>query len=314
MRNKKFSAFSLIEMSFVILIIGILISGIVGGRALIYKSGIASARNLTKNSPVLSMKSGLVLWFDSVSEGSFKNITINDNDGIDAWYDINPLAKKTTFVQSNSKLRPQYRERGINNLPALYFDGTNDTMSAGAPFYDALYPKVVNDFAVFIVANATATQKMNNESKSSGGIAKQNYLFFPPHGSASYPNIPNAVGSGIAFATNGISVYEHAANYMPTLLSYSPAAVAGSSSVATPVVMLLEYNNKTPSLYINKKLVRTGLQSTKDFIFFSHIIGGVSGYGFFQGYLGEFIIFNRTLNSEEKDNVADYLKAKWRIN
>ena len=101
---------------------------------------------------------------------------------------------------------------------------------------------------------------------------------------------------------------------MPPLLVYSPGSTVGKPAVSNPVVLLLEYNNKTPSLYVNKQLVKTGLTSIKDVAFFSNVVGGYSSYGVFKGYLGEFIVFNRTLSSDEKDNVTDYLKTKWRIN
>jgi len=56
--------------------------------------------------------------------------------------------------------------------------------------------------------------------------------------------------------TNGISFYQHASSYMPAVLVYK-------ATLTKPLVLLMEYNNKTPNLYINGTLVKAGLTSTK---------------------------------------------------
>ena len=50
--KNKISAFSLIEVSAVILIIGILIAGVIGASVLVKESKIAAAQSLTKSSPI----------------------------------------------------------------------------------------------------------------------------------------------------------------------------------------------------------------------------------------------------------------------
>jgi prepilin-type N-terminal cleavage/methylation domain-containing protein len=55
-------AFSLIELSIVVLIIGILVAGITQSSRLVSMMKIQSARSLTINSPVASIK-GLTIWF-----------------------------------------------------------------------------------------------------------------------------------------------------------------------------------------------------------------------------------------------------------
>ena len=63
-------AFSLIEISMVILIIGILIAGVATANSLIAKSRISSAQTLTISSPINSIKD-TALWLESSTDTSF---------------------------------------------------------------------------------------------------------------------------------------------------------------------------------------------------------------------------------------------------
>ncbi len=59
--QKNYNAFSLIELSIVILIIGILVAGVTKGSTLYQKIKLSSARSVTNNSPVAYI-SGLSVW------------------------------------------------------------------------------------------------------------------------------------------------------------------------------------------------------------------------------------------------------------
>lgn len=54
LKLKKITAFSLIELSIVVLVIGILIAGFIQGSKLVSKAALNSARTLTESSPVAS--------------------------------------------------------------------------------------------------------------------------------------------------------------------------------------------------------------------------------------------------------------------
>ena len=71
MRNMaKKNAFSLIELSIVILIIGILVAGVTTSSRLIRAMKLISAKQLTQSSPVLTI-SDLLAWFEPTKEGIF---------------------------------------------------------------------------------------------------------------------------------------------------------------------------------------------------------------------------------------------------
>ena len=63
MKNHSKLAFSLIELSVVILIIGILVLGVTQGSRMMYEAKLKSAISLTQSSPVISMEN-LVLWLE----------------------------------------------------------------------------------------------------------------------------------------------------------------------------------------------------------------------------------------------------------
>ncbi len=243
--NKK-NAFSLIELSIVILVIGVLIAGAIQGSKMISKAALASARSLTKSSPVASIKS-LSLWFESTSKESFIDSESDDNLSISKWYSINPIDKqKISAGQNTSGLKPKYISNAINNLPAVQLDGSDDYMATTTASDNST--NITNSFSVFVVAQAKNTYEIDTESTSSAtGTSGQKYLIYPEYGG----DLGLLAGAGISMGTNGISFYQHASSYMPAVLVYQ-------ATLTKPLVLLMEYNNKVPRLYINGALARTG--------------------------------------------------------
>jgi len=106
----KNTGFSLIELSIVILIIGILVSGVTQSSRLIRQIRIQSARNLTVNSPITSIGS-LQLWLETTSINSFSSDQPDDGYLIETWNDINPQSSyKNNALQSNNSQKPSYKQ------------------------------------------------------------------------------------------------------------------------------------------------------------------------------------------------------------
>ena len=99
--KKKYSAFSLIELSIVILIIGVLIAGVTQASRLVRQSKLTTARTLTQSSAVNSIK-GLLLWLEPTMDNSFKSSETTDANPITTWYDINPQVSLPNTFTSNS--------------------------------------------------------------------------------------------------------------------------------------------------------------------------------------------------------------------
>lgn len=102
--QKTNKAFSLIELSIVILIIGVLIAGVVSGSNLYAKFKITTAQGLTRGSEVNGIKN-LVLWYETSLNESFPSGQNIEGMQISAWYDINPQKQiKNNATQSSSSV------------------------------------------------------------------------------------------------------------------------------------------------------------------------------------------------------------------
>ena len=84
-------AFSLIELSVVILIVGILVIGITKGKSIYNVARLFSAKSLTQKSPVISIDK-LVMWLETTSDKSFITSEITaTTPTISTWNDLNYL-------------------------------------------------------------------------------------------------------------------------------------------------------------------------------------------------------------------------------
>jgi hypothetical protein len=255
---------------------------------------------MTKSSPVASIKS-LSLWLESTSKESFKDSESEDGLSIGTWYSISPNStSKFSLTQNTNGYKPIYVSNAINNLPAIKLDGSDDYLIGNS--YATHATSITNNFSIFAVAQATSTHEIDSEANS-GAAGTSGQKFLMP---AIQVADTNFAGAGISMGTNGISFYELSTGYMPPLLVYQ-------ATLLKPLVLLMEYNNKTPTLYINGTAVRTGLTSSKIVMSPKMIGNDVPIYGVMSGYVGEVIIFNEVLKKSDRDYVNDYLKKKWGI-
>ncbi len=307
--TKLRSAFSLLEISIIFVIVGIVLATIIRSSSIYTDYKINTARSLTSSSDISSIQ-GLILWLDATAEKSFDSAEREDNTAISTWYDINPTINPNNATQNTAASKPLYVMDAINNLPALKFDGTDDSLrlsSYGTGLSGT--PETANNFTIFVVAKPNSADALSTESTSgTAGTDNKKYLLFPEYGFGTYP-ATSAAGAGIAMGTNGISVYEYSSLDMPPLLVYATTATK-------PTIVEVDYTNKVPSLYVNGSLVRTTAQGSASYVFPTFNIGGSSSfvsYGYYSGYIAEIIIYNRVLLNDERESVAKYLSKKWGI-
>ena len=113
-------AFTLIELSAVIAIIGILIAGVMGATGLVKKSKIAAAQSLTKASPIAGITDN-ALWLESSAESSFKDTETSTGDAVTTWYDQKNAVNKSSVVAVGTG--PTYSNT-INYIHAVKFSGS----------------------------------------------------------------------------------------------------------------------------------------------------------------------------------------------
>lgn len=240
--------------------------------------------------------------------------TIINNDGADAVTGTFPgLPQGATFnaggelfsisyaggdgndvVLTHRSSVPQIR---VTTLPATQvanyavdFDGNDDRVQVATN----LFPTVTNNFTMELWANPSGFRTAIGETNEGiSGFGLQRFAVFPDQGDLSYGGLGQGhAGAGLSIGFNGISVYEHANNFLPSTLVYS-ADLVGWTHVA------LVYSNKLPRLYLNGVLVRTGVASPKAFLHPGANLGGSIqgiGYGNFQGQLDEVRIWNTALS------------------
>jgi len=143
-------AFSLIELSIVLVIIGLLVAGITQSSRLVQKFRIRTAQTLTQSSPVNGIRN-LVAWYETTSQASFDS-SIDNAVAVSNWYDISPSVDKSNATQITAANRPVYTENDINSLPTLKF---TRSLSQSLNLPDGTVPYNNSPYTIFIVAKAS---------------------------------------------------------------------------------------------------------------------------------------------------------------
>jgi prepilin-type N-terminal cleavage/methylation domain-containing protein len=293
-------AFSLIELSIVILIIGILVAGVTQSSRLISQFRLSSARSITKSSPVTSIKD-LALWLESTSENSFDDSDQEDGLPVDNWYDINPQTiSKINFTQGVANQRPLYESNAINNLPALYFDGSNDSLTL-ANTLTLQEVTDTNQATIFVVHKMLNVRDTNN------------FTIFTTANSAIRINshFPG-VGNSIYYFDFGTCCTEGVGRMTNTGF---PASFFNRTNIVTwhkrPTTGTIRVNGaQMVSNTLTGSFDGSNLGSNMTFLIGSG--NDVSAY-FLGGYLAELIMFKRGLRADEITDIERYLSKKWGI-
>lgn len=303
----KKQAYSLIELSIVIVIIGILIAGILQGSGLVNKSRIAAAISLTKSSPVITTPN-LTLWLEtslSYNEDTITSTTHNtkpeDGDFISAWKDINPQLKKKKILSQTTVdgRRPNYLEKGINGIPSLEFDtdsGNQDylTLTQGS------MPINISDnsYTMFVV------WKSDRPSSDYSGASS---VILAQGEAADYHEAGLAINSAVKFQYYGQNnTYTSASSevdYMP-----------GKTYI---LGVAINNNNASNVRFFTNGFMSQGTSTNKDeadIQMDSFMIGTQqTALTFAGGLFSEIIIFDRDLTNEEIKTINQYLARKYGV-
>jgi prepilin-type N-terminal cleavage/methylation domain-containing protein len=284
MKKYPHKAFSLIEISLVIVIIGILIAGISTGVDLFYDSKLATAQSLTKSAPVRRID-GLFTWIEATSPESFAT-TPKDGDSIGLIKDLGFKMDKVNFVQTgNNNLKPIYKPRNLNDLPALYFDGSNDFLVSEKSYTSSIFSN--SQVTIFMVIKYVGANNI--------------IAVFLKHELTSYR---------IGFEINDGKVRFDFPNP-------SRNATMNSSAVNKNIIITGISNKSNQKLYVNSILEVEIVNA--DNVYISNSSGGIylgrnvsdqfpTNFNF-----GELIIYDRALTIKEMDLVTKYLSKKWGI-
>jgi prepilin-type N-terminal cleavage/methylation domain-containing protein len=300
--NKK--AFSLIELSIVILIIGILVAGVTQSSRLISRMRILSARSITQSSPVPSVKD-VYSWHETVLESSFDEAEASDGTNVTNWYDLNPQvsSSKIDVRQNTLAQKPIYTQNSINGLPSLYFDG-NDFLTSLIPAPAIAGGGSATAFAVFNSKDVTAQRYLIFQLQSNCANNVEIGEVAGAVQSGSY-----GIHTGCGYSTNspaGIIVNNQP--YVMTLVMLPSPLTSGS---ATNIQVYK--NGVSQATNVNGGGYNTALGGSYAKSNSTLYLGSRNTDAFFFGNIGEIIIYSRSLNAEERNAIEKYLGKKWGI-
>lgn len=290
--NKKISikAFSFLELSLVIMIVGIMVSVFLGAVDLSNDAKLRHAKTLTQNSPVSTI-SGLALWLDTTSEQSFIESEMNDGSAITRWSNLNPGASVVSRLDNSSidiTDNPTYQESCFNSLPCLYFDG-GDKITSSKPL--GIRSDNLSLFAVFSGAE---------------NLSGTSYEFLKSDLSATWDNLS---GVFVLSGTSGQTFFYD----MPGSSGIQPSicnAAAITNKNQPYIYSLIDDNSGSIFHYFNgAKGNTTGGNGSLSKSLGVFEIGRAS----YRGKISEIIIFTRALSSAERKSVEQYLGKKWEI-
>ncbi|MFM7621043.1 MAG: LamG-like jellyroll fold domain-containing protein [Alphaproteobacteria bacterium] len=302
-------AFSLIELSIVVLIIGILIAGVVSSSRLVTQIKISSARSLTASSPVPSV-SGLVAWYETTQEASF-DPNIANQDQVAFWNDINPQSSsKINLTQSNTTYRPTYIQSGINGIPSLSFNTSH--LQVDNLFLNSNYTY----FVVFKRSTAANTTGMDILSIwNTATVGSSGVVFEIQQSSGAYLGLNRRLRALHRFPFSTSTGTEND-NYA----SSSYLIQEDSSYIASFVRNLGGTGGAPTNIYINGNIASDPLYNGTTAGLFNAsltlLVGNLSTSNLtkpFLGMIGEIIIYDRALKTDEIADIHKYLSKKFSI-
>ena len=317
MLSKKNKAFSLVELSVVIVIVMIMIAGLIQSSRIIGAMRIATARNVTQSS-AMPWINYIVTWYDSTAADAFLESEIDDGDKISRWNGAEVrYSDRINLDQNVDDYKPIYTSNGMYGLPSIKFDGKDDYFFSENVEQSILTYRSASVFVVFDPKTVTSNDKRsilyqpaecgrefdvgyNFNSKGNFGIAS----------SSGTCGSTNATTSGIDFVVQNEKI-------VASLIIYQTPMVKGdTSNIKTFRNGYLESVSKVNEGYTSKLIEddkKYSDGSNRLYIGARKTSDNAVPTSFFNGLLGEMIVFNRSLNNEDRKEIEKYLGKKWGI-
>lgn len=293
MRKKLITAFSLIEISIAILIIGILIASITKGSAIYYNMKLVGARSITNSSPVVKIKD-LELWLETTSIDSFADQNLTDGDKIEKWLDINPQnTSKKHAIAYDLAVRPDYKTNSINNLPTLKFDGTKKCL------------KVDLDIRRRTVPNMTLFIVYENKKEPEYDLSNAKGILGNDGAWARWVLTYRATGPAMSTGNSPATLQAIGSIKRPQILTHiSQVGVSRGSKVSI---------NRNLASITYSEIISSSESTTLAIGSYHSACSSIGAITTPNIELGEIIIFSRVLNDPEIESIENYLSQKWGI-
>lgn len=241
--------------------------------------------------------SGLQIWFKGdagVLDGSGNPITVN-NTRVGTWKDQSGNGYDAT--QATDASRPFYRTapNGQNNLPGVYFDGTNRWLAKA----QQLFSTAVSLFIVIKYDDA------------SGRYWPIDLAGNYPYHFAIDPNTGGAPAGRIGFFA-GESNYYATSNNVNTaqIVSVLSSTVSGQS-----VLSNITFRQNKTTRTLTRQVGSGNWPDYSNVLAKGFSIGRPNNLAALQmkGQIFEIIVYNKVLTTQERDAIEGYLGFKWNI-
>jgi prepilin-type N-terminal cleavage/methylation domain-containing protein len=285
-KNRK--GFSLIEISVVILIIGVLIAGISQASDMIDEAALKGARTASRGSRIPRVKD-LVLWLDATADGATLASASStkqavDGDAVTVWKDSNPNSSSkftlagTSFFNSNK----------IGGLPGVTLSSASSNNFKLTDRFD----NSTGEYTIYLIYQpvalpASGTVGVIMEKRNATSAIFPYRLEIDSGGFYRYSNSNNFVlySSKKASAGNIDLIRITRSSAGSVVLEVDGSSASGTS--ATPIrnndeLVIGARNGATMSNYVN-------------------------------GRIGEVIIYERDLVETEEADIESYLYKKWKL-
>ncbi|MFZ9469652.1 MAG: prepilin-type N-terminal cleavage/methylation domain-containing protein [Rickettsiales bacterium] len=319
--NKKtIKGFSLIELSVVIVIVMVMIAGLLQSSRIIGSMRINTARNVTQSS-AMPWVNYIVSWQDSTAEDAFKEEETDDGDKISRWNGAEVrYSDRINFIQNTADNQPMYKANGMFGLPSVLFDGTNDFFESERSEQDVLTYRSASIFGAFEVTDVNSTDKRtiffnpadtcgmeleisHNSDNKSGNLAVSS--------NGGCGGTPNATSSPFGFFVNNEKVI------LSIIIYSTPTDLGSTANIKFFKNGYLQDSNQVGSNSYNSAIINSLKSYSANYHKF--YLGSTKATensipkNFFKGIIGELIIFNRSVNNDDRKEIERYLGRKWGV-
>jgi len=279
-------AFSLVELSVVMIIIGLLIASVTAGGSLVKNSRVSSARSITLSSQIITIP-GMVLWVENSAKDSFSASQIKTGAQITTWYNREPsnylVKNNLTTTASNNVL---YEDTSTNNIPAVNIKSGGKIALANFAGSTLTTSTVV---IVFKPTTATSSTAMVIADSGASG------------------NVTCSIG----IKNNAISLNAG------TIANSSTTTNPASFTMGNSYILMVYFNGANSKVFSNNITEVGGAgaflgagTNALDGLTVGTNKSGINGIA---TEISEVIVYNRVLKDTEKNDVMGYLSKKYKI-
>jgi len=222
---------------------------------------------------------GLQLWLDATQVTGYSN-----GQAMTSWVD-----KSTNAFSNTGSNGPTYQSSVLNSLPIVRFNGSTQLFNFGN-----VLNLSTNGISVFSVVNIQTTGNMAIIGKSVAGPGNGRWAILRDAGTLlTFINVNSPSASNITYADAATGTRIIGMTWdKSTLIAYSNANQMATLSVTEAGTL----SNAFP-LYVGAYPNGTGT-------------GPLAGY-YFNGDIGETLVYNRGLSIQDRQTVEGYLGWKW---